>query len=407
MPMNNSNEAYIFDAVRTPRAKGKTDGPLHPVRPIELLKTVLEGIKDRNHLDTSYVDDIILGCVTQVNEQGGNIAKSAALYSGYAESVAGVTLNRFCASGLEAVNQAAAGVMSGFQDLIVAGGVESMSRVPMGTDGGAWLIDPDVIIKTQFVPQGISADLIATIKGYSREDVDAFAVRSQMLAAEAVNSGNFQKSVLPVRDINNKIILNKDTFIKPQTTLETLASLKPSFQELGEKHGFDSMTKLKYPMVERINHVHHAGNSSGIVDGAAAVLIGNKEMSEKLGLKPRARIRSMAITANDPTIMLTGPAPATMKALKKAGMRINDIDLIEINEAFASVVLNFVEEMKADMSRVNVNGGAIALGHPLGATGAMLIGTVLDELERRNLNTGLVTLCVGGGMGIATIIERV
>lgn len=403
----NKNEAYIIDAVRTPRAKGKIDGQLHPVRPIELLRTVLEGIKDRNHLDTGKVDDVILGCVTQINEQGGNIAKSAALYSGYAESVAGVTLNRFCASGLEAVNQAAAGVMSGFQDLIVAGGVESMSRVPMGTDGGAWLIDPDVIIKTQFVPQGISADLIATIKGYSREDVDAFAVRSQKLAAEAILRGYFHKSVLPVRDINNKIILDKDTFIKPQTTLETLALLRPSFHELGERHGFDSMTKLKYPMVDHINHVHHAGNSSGIVDGAAAVLIGNKEMSEKLGLKPRARIKSMAITATDPTIMLTGPAPATIKALKKAGMCIKDIDLIEINEAFASVVLNFVEEMKADMGRVNVNGGAIALGHPLGATGAMLIGTVLDELERRDLSTGLVTLCVGGGMGIATIIERV
>ena len=403
----NRNEAYIIDAVRTPRAKGKPDGQLHIIRPIELLRTVLEGIKDRNNFDTSHVDDVILGCVTPINEQGGNIAKSAALYSGYSESVAGVTLNRFCASGLEAVNQAAAGVMSGFQDLIVAGGVESMSRVPMGSDGGAWLIDPDVIIKTQFVPQGISADLIATIKGYSRKDVDAFAVRSQKLAAEAQAHGYFTRSILPVRDINRNVILDHDTFIKPQTTIETLASLKPSFQELGEKSGFNSMTRMKYPHIERIQHVHHAGNSSGIVDGAAAVLIGNMEMCKKLNLKPRAKIRSMAITANDPTIMLTGPAPATKKALKKASMSISDIDLIEINEAFASVVLNFVDEMQADMNKVNVNGGAIALGHPLGATGAMLVGTVLDELERRNLSTGLVTLCVGGGMGIATIIERV
>lgn len=401
------NEAYIYDAVRTPRAKGKSDGQLHAVRPIELVKTVLDGIRERNHLDTSYVDDVILGCVTQVYEQGGCIAKSAALYSGYHETVAGVTLNRFCASGLEAVNQAAAGVMSGFQDLIVAGGVESMSRVPMGSDGGAWLIDPDVIIKTQFVPQGISADLIATIKGYSRNDVDAFAVRSQKLAADAQEKGFFNKSVLAVKDLNGKIVLDRDTFLRPQTTLESLSSLRPSFQDLGEKYGFDSMTKMKYPSVEFINHVHHAGNSSGIVDGAGVVLVGSKEIGTKLNLKPRARIKSLAVTASDPTIMLTGPAPATRKALKKAGMSIADIDLVEINEAFASVVLNFVDDMKLDMSKVNVNGGAIALGHPLGATGAMLVGTILDELERRNLSTGLITLCVGGGMGIATIIERV
>lgn len=401
------NDAYIYDAVRTPRAKGKADGQLHAVRPIELVKTVLDGIRERNHLDTSYVDDVILGCVTQVYEQGGCIAKSAALYAGYHESVAGVTLNRFCASGLEAINQAAAGVMSGFQDLIIAGGVESMSRVPMGSDGGAWLIDPDVIIKTQFVPQGISADLIATLKGYSRQDVDAFAVRSQKLATEAQSKGYFNRSVLAVKDMNGKIVLDKDTFIKPQTTIESLASLKPSFQDLGEKYGFDSMTKMKYPSVEYINHVHHAGNSSGIVDGAAVVLIGSKEIGSKLILKPRARIRSFAITATDPTIMLTGPAPATRKALKKAGMNISDIDLVEINEAFASVALNFVDDMKIDMNRVNVNGGAIAMGHPLGATGAILVGTILDELERTNKTIGLITLCVGGGMGIATIIERV
>ena len=401
------NNAYIYDAVRTPRAKGKPDGALHSVRPIDLLKTVLQGVQKRNQLDTSHVDDVILGCVTPILEQGGCIAKSAALYAGYDESVAGVTLNRFCASGLEAVNQAAAGIMSGFQDLIVAGGVESMSRVPMGSDGGAWMIDPDVIFKTQFVPQGVSADLIATIKGYSRNDVDEFAVRSQRLAGMAQEKGYFSRSVLPVKDQFQQIILDKDNFLRPETTVEKLSGLKPSFKDMGEKFGFDSMTKLKYPSVEYINHVHHAGNSSGIVDGASAVLIGNSEIGKKLNLKARARIKSMAITSTDPTIMLTGPAPATKKALKKAGMEISDIDLIEINEAFASVVLNFIDEMKVSIDKVNVNGGAIALGHPLGATGAMLIGTVLDELERRQLATGLVTLCVGGGMGIATVIERV
>lgn len=401
-----TNSAYIFDAVRTPRAKGKSDGQLHTVRPVELLKTVLVALQERTQLDTSYVDDIILGCVTPVFEQGGNIAKTAALYSNYHESVSGVTLNRFCASGLEAVNQAAMGVMSGMHELIVAGGVESMSRVPMGSDGGPWLIDPDVVLKTQFVPQGISADLIATLRGYSRRDVDEFAVRSQKLASKAVTEGYF-KSVVPVRDINGQTILERDSFPRPETTLEGLQNLRPAFKNLGEKFGFDSMVKLKYPAVERINHVHHAGNSSGIVDGAAAVLIGSEEAGKKLGLRPRARIISLGLASLDSTIMLTGPAPATRRALKKARMEMKDIDLVEINEAFASVVLNFVDEMKVDMDRVNVNGGAIALGHPLGATGAMLVGTVLDELERLDKLTGLVTLCVGGGMGVTTIIERV
>lgn len=402
-----NNQAYIYDAVRTPRAKGKPDGQLHPVRPIELMRTVLSALKERNQLDTSYVDDVVLGCVTPVMEQGGDIAKAAVLYAGYDEKVSGVTLNRFCASGLEAVNQAAMAVMSGYYDLIIAGGIESMSRVPMGSDGGPWMIDPDVMLKTQFVPQGISADLIATIKGYGRTDVDAFAVRSQQLAGFAVKNGYFKKSVIPVFDVNGNVILDQDTFLRPETTIETLAKLKASFKEMGEKYGFDTMTKLKYPTVEYINHVHHAGNSSGIVDGAAGVLIGSKEIGQKLGLKARAKIKSLGLTSSDPTIMLTGPAPATRKALKKVGMDIKDIDLVEINEAFASVVLNFVDEMKLDMTKVNVNGGAIALGHPLGATGAMLIGTVLDELERTGKSTGLVTLCVGGGMGIATIIERV
>jgi acetyl-CoA C-acetyltransferase len=387
--------------------KEKSDGQLHVVRPIELMRTVLAALRERNHLDTSFVDDVILGCVTPVMEQGGNIAKAAVQYAGYDEKVSGVTLNRFCASGLEAVNQAAMAIMSGQYDLVIAGGVESMSRVPMGSDGGPWLIDPDVMMKTHFVPQGVSADLIATVRGYSRNDVDAFAVRSQQLAGKAMSQKYFKNSVIPVLDINGNIILDQDSFLRPETTLETLAKLRPSFKDLGEKFAFDSMTKIKYPTVEYINHIHHAGNSSGIVDGAAGVLIGSKQMGEKLNLKARARIRSLGLTSSDPTIMLTGPAPATKKALKKAAMEMKDIDLVEINEAFASVVLNFVDEMKVDMNKINVNGGAIAFGHPLGATGAMLLGTVLDELERTNKSTGLVTLCVGGGMGIATIIERV
>jgi acetyl-CoA C-acetyltransferase len=396
--------AYIFDAIRTPRAKGKAGGQLSEMRPVELMSVVLKTLKSRNNLDTGLVDDVILGCVTQINEQGGNIAKSAVQYADYDEKVSGVTLNRFCASGLEAVNQAACGIMSGMQDLVVAGGVESMSRVSMLSDGGAWMTDEEVMRKSHFVPQGISADLIATLKGYSRRDVDAFAMRSQHLAGIAQQQGHF-KSVIPVYNAQGNLLLDKDSFLRPDTTLETLARLNPSFEELGKK--LDPVAKLRYPEVDVIKHVHHAGNSSGIVDGASAVLLGNKEIGERLGLKPRAVVKALAITSSEPTIMLTGPAPATRKALKKAGMNISDIDLIEINEAFASVVLNFVEEMKCSLEKVNVNGGAIALGHPLGATGAMLIGSVLDELERRGQATGLVTLCVGGGMGIATIIERI
>jgi len=402
-----NSQAYIYDAVRTPRSKGKADGSLHSVTPVCLIKSVLQALQERNHLDTHLVNDVILGCVTQVFEQGGCIAKAAALYAGYAQSVAGMTLNRFCASGLEAVNLAASNIISGYQDLIIAGGIESMGRVAMGSDGGAWMIDPDVLLKTHFVPQGISADLIATLRGYSRQDVDTFAVRSQLLAGQAISQGHFKKSVLPIRDMHGKIILQDDNYLRPQTTLETLAKLKPAFKDMGEKFGLNAMTRTKYPQVESINHVHHAGNSSGVVDGASGVLIGSQEMGQRMGIKPRAIIKSMALTATEPTIMLVGPAPASKKALAKAGMTVKDIDLVEINEAFASVVLNFVDDMKFDMDKVNVNGGAIALGHPLGATGAMLVGTVLDELERRGLATGLITLCVGGGMGIATIIERV
>jgi acetyl-CoA C-acetyltransferase len=401
------NEAIIYDAVRTPRSKGKPDGSLHQVRPITLVKTVLDEIRDRNDLDTSYVDDVILGCVSQVFEQGGCIAKAAALHAEYDEGVAGMTLNRFCSSGLEAVNQAASNVMTGYRDLIVAGGVESMSRIPILSDGGAWMIDPDLMMKTRFVPQGVSADLIATLKGYTRNDVDQLAAESQKRAAEAVQAGHFNKSVVAVKDATGATILDQDNYFRAGTTVEKLSELRPAFAKMGEDFGFDAMAISKYPQVEKINHVHHAGNSSGIVDGAAGVLIGTKEIGKELGLKPRARYRSFALTSGDPTIMLTGPVPATHKALKMAGMDIKDIDLVEINEAFASVVLNFVDEMGLNMDKVNVNGGAIALGHPLGATGAMILGTVLDELERRNLSTGLVTLCIGGGMGVTTIIERV
>ncbi|TNF25865.1 MAG: acetyl-CoA C-acetyltransferase [Deltaproteobacteria bacterium] len=398
---------YIYDAVRTPRGRGKADGKLHTVRPVHLAKTVLESIQQRNNLDTSLVNDVILGCVTQVGEQGGCIAKSAALYAGYADTTSGFTLNRFCGSGLEAINQGASSIMSGYFDMIVAGGVEAMSRIPIGSDGGAWMIDPDVATKTHFVPQGISADLIATLGGYSRTDVDSFAVESQKKATLAWEEKRFQKSIIPVIDQNGMTILDRDEHIRPGTTVESLSGLKPSFLEMGTKYGFDSVAIQKYPSVTEINHIHHAGNSSGIVDGASVVLLGNEETGNKAGLKPRAKIRSFSMVSTEPTIMLTGPGPATEKALRAAGMNIGDIDLIEINEAFASVVLRFVDEVGADMSKVNVNGGAIAMGHPLGATGAMLLGTVLDELERQNKSTGLVTLCIGGGMGIATIIERV
>lgn len=401
-----STEAYIFDAVRTPRGRGKKDGSLHSVKPITLLTTVLNALRERNHLETAQVDDIVMGCVTAVGDQGADIAKTAALAAGWDETVAGVTLNRFCASGLEAVNLAAMKVRSGWEDLVVAGGVEGMSRVPMGSDGGAWATDPATNLETGFMPQGIGADLVATLAGFSREDVDSFAVRSQQKAAKAWENGLFKKSIVPVTDQNGVVILDHDEHIRADTTLESLSSLKPSFQMMGEM-GFNGVAREKYHYVEKINHVHHAGNSSGIVDGATAMLIGSEAKGKELGLKPRARIVATAVTSTDPTIMLTGPAPSALKALKKAGMTVDQIDLFEVNEAFASVVMRFQKELSVPDEKVNVNGGAIAMGHPLGATGAMILGTLLDELERRELRYGLATLCVGGGMGIATIIERV
>ncbi|WP_323752312.1 acetyl-CoA C-acetyltransferase [Marinobacter sp.] len=401
-----STEAYIFDAVRTPRGRGKKDGSLHSVKPITLLGTVLDALQERNQLDTAQVDDIVMGCVTAVGDQGADIAKTAALASGWDEKVAGVTLNRFCASGLEAVNLAAMKVRSGWEDLVVAGGVEAMSRVPMGSDGGAWATDPATNLETGFMPQGIGADLIATLEGFTRADVDNFAVRSQQKAANAWKKGYFAKSIVPVTDQNGIMILDHDEFIRSNTTVDSLAGLKPSFQMMGEM-GFNSVAREKYHYVEKINHVHHAGNSSGIVDGATALLIGSEAKGKALGLKPRARIVATAVTSTDPTIMLTGPAPASLKALEKAGLTVDQIDLFEVNEAFASVVMRFQKELSVPDEKVNVNGGAIAMGHPLGATGAMILGTLLDELERRELRYGLATLCVGGGMGIATIIERV
>ncbi len=403
-----ARDAYIFEAIRTPRGRGKTTGSLYEVKPIDLLTTLFAELKQRYELDTAQVDDVILGCVTPIGEQGGNIAKTAALYAGWDLSVPGVQLNRFCASGLDAVNLAAMKVRAGWEDLVVAGGVESMSRVPMGSDGGAMMLDPAVSMQIGFVPQGIGADLIATIEGFSREDVDRYALCSQQRAAHARANGYF-KSIVPVRDQNGLVVLAEDEHIRPDTTLEALAALPPAFEMMGSM-GFDEVALQKYVTVERINHVHTAGNSSGIVDGAALVLIGSKEKGEALGLKPRARIVSAALIGTEPTIMLTGPAPASKKALQKAGMTLDDIDLIEVNEAFAAVVLKFMRDMGLEdegPERVNVNGGAIAMGHPLGATGAMLLGTALDELERRDLSTALITLCVGGGMGIATIIERV
>lgn len=401
-----TTEAYIFDAVRTPRGRGKKDGSLHSVKPITLLTTVLNALQQRNSLDTSQVDDIVLGCVTAVGDQGADIAKTAALAADWDESVSGVTLNRFCASGLEAVNLAAMKVRSGWEDLIVAGGVESMSRIPMGSDGGAWAMDPHTNMHTGFMPQGIGADLIATLDGFSREDVDGFAVKSQQKAASAWKNGYFAKSIVPVTDQSGVVILDRDEHIRGDTTVESLSGLKPSFQMMGEM-GFNSVAREKYHYVETINHVHHAGNSSGMVDGATCLLIGSEAKGKALGLKPRARIVATAVTSTDPTIMLTGPAPATRKALEKAGMTVDQIDLFEVNEAFAAVVMRFQKELSIPDEKVNVNGGAIAMGHPLGATGAMIVGTLLDELERRDLRFGLATLCVGGGMGIATIIERV
>ncbi|MBI7174829.1 acetyl-CoA C-acetyltransferase [Pseudomonas aeruginosa] len=399
-------DAFIYDAVRTPRGKGKKDGALHSVKPVNLMAGLLRAVQRRNDLDTTQVDDIVLGCVTPVGDQGANIAKTAALVADWDEQVAGVQINRFCASGLEAVNLGAMKVRSGFEDLVLVGGVESMSRVPMGSDGGAWALDPETNLHTSFVPQGIGADLIATLEGFSRADVDAFALRSQQKAAKARAEGLFGKSLVPVADQNGIVLLDHDEFIRADSTLEGLAALKPSFEMMGQM-GFDATALRKYSQVERIEHVHTPGNSSGIVDGASAMLIGSEAKGRELGLKARARIVAIAVTSTDPTIMLTGPAPATRKALAKAGLKVEDIDLFEVNEAFASVVMKFMKDMGVAESKVNVNGGAIAMGHPLGATGCIILGTLLDELERRNLRYGLATLCVGGGMGIATIIERV
>ncbi len=400
-------EAFVYDTVRTPRGKGRASGSLHEVTPMRLATTVLEAMRDRNELDTSLVDDVVLGCVEPVGEQGADIARVAVIQSGYAESVAGVQINRFCASGLEACNMAAAQVMSGQSQMAIGGGVESMSRVPMGMSGGAWALDPAVAIPTYFIPQGISADLIATKYGMSRADVDAYAVESQNRAKRSWDEGRFKKSIVPVKDINGLTILGHDEHMRPETTMQTLAQLDPAFTVPGEQFGFNNVALQRYPEVERIEHVHHAGNSSGIVDGAAAVLIGNAEAGKKAGLKPRARIRSFASIGSEPTIMLTGPSFAAEKALKRAGMSAADIDLYELNEAFASVVLRFMQVLNIPHDKINVNGGAIAMGHPLGATGAMILGTVLDELERTGKSTALITLCVGAGMGTATIIERV
>ena len=401
-----SNEAFIYDAIRTPRGKGKKDGSLHEVKPVTLLSSLLSQLQTRNDLDTSQVDDVVMGCVTAIGDQGADIAKTAALVANWHETVAGVTLNRFCASGLEAVNMAAMKVRSGWEDLVVAGGVESMSRVPMGSDGGAWAMDPATNLSTGFMPQGIGADLIATIDGFSRADVDQFALNSQKKAAYAQAQGYFEKSVLPVVDQNGITILSQDEFIRPNTTIEALGQLNASFKMMGEM-GFDSVATKKYHYIEQINHVHTPGNSSGIVDGSAVILVGSEAKGRELNLTPRARIVATAVTSTDPTIMLTGPAPAARKALHKAGLSIDDIDLFEVNEAFAAVVMRFQKELNIPDEKVNVNGGSIAMGHPLGATGAMILGTLLDELERRELKYGLATLCVGGGMGIATIIERV
>ena len=401
-------EALVFDAVRTPRGKGKFNGSLHATKPVDLVVGLMHETLVRNpELDPGLIDDVVLGCVTPVGDQGADIAKTAAIKAGLPDTVAGVQINRFCASGLEAVNMAAQKVASGFEDLVFAGGVESMSRVPMGTDGGAWAMDPETNYDTGFVPQGIGADLIATVEGYTRDDVDAFAVRSQERAARARENGYFDGSVIPVCDLNGQVVLAQDEFIRPGTTLETLASLKPSFAGLGDMGGFDAVALQKYHWVEKIDHVHHAGNSSGIVDGAALVTIGNAEVGERLGLTPRARIVATALSGADPTIMLTGPGPASKKALAKAGLTAADMDLIEINEAFAAVALRLVSDLDVDIEKVNVNGGAIAMGHPLGATGAMILGTIVDELHRTGGRYGLCTLCVGGGMGIATIVEAI
>ena len=403
-----ASEPLVFDAIRTPRGKGKVNGSLHATKPVDLVVGLMHEMLSRNaDFDPNRVDDVVLGCVTPIGDQGADIAKTAAIKAGLPDTVSGVQLNRFCASGLEAVNIAAQKVASGWEDLVLAGGVESMSRVPIGSDGGAWAMDPETNYDTSFIPQGVSADLIATLGEFSREDVDAYAARSQERAAAAQAEGRFARSVVPVLDINDHVILDHDEFIRPGTTVQTLGGLKPSFATMGEMGGFDAVALQKYHWIEKIDHVHTPGNSSGIVDGASLVAIGNEKIGEELGLRARARILATAVSGAEPTIMLTGPAPASRKALAKAGLTVEDLDLVEMNEAFAGVVLRFVKDMGLDLDKVNVNGGAIAMGHPLGATGAMILGTLIDELERRDKRYGLITLCVGGGMGIATVIERV
>ncbi|KRB76316.1 acetyl-CoA acetyltransferase [Nocardioides sp. Root190] len=401
-------EAFVYDHLRTPRGRGKASGSLHESKPVDLVVGLLDALQERNPgLDTNRVDDVVLGVVSPVGDQGGDIAKTAAIAAGLPDTVAGVQLNRFCASGLEAVNQAASRVRGGFEDLIIAGGVESMSRVAMGSDGGAWASDPATAFKAGFVPQGIGADLIATIEGWSREDVDAYAAESHHRAAKAWANGYYDKPVVPVKDISGLVLLDRDETVRPDTSVEGLAGLKPSFAQLGADAGFDDVALEKYHWLEKINHVHHAGNSSGIVDGSALTLIGNEQVGKDLGLTPRAKIIATAVSGADPIIMLTGPAPAAHKALAKAGLEVGDIDLFEINEAFAAVAMRFMRDMGISHDITNVNGGAIAMGHPLGATGAIILGTLIDELERRDLRRGLATLCVGGGMGIATIVELV
>ncbi len=399
-------EAFIFDALRTPRGKGKPDGALHSVKPVALVAGLLSELQLRNHLDTREVDDIVLGCVTPVGDQGANIAKTAAWVADWAINVAGMQINRFCASGLEAVNVGAMKIRSGFEDLVVVGGVECMSRVPMGSDGGAWVYDPQTHLHSHFIPQGVAADLIATIEGFSRDDLDSFALQSQQRAARAQLRGAFKRSLVPVTDQNGVLLLDHDELIRADSTLDGLGKLKASFEAMGQL-AYDATALRIYSRIERIEHVHTPGNSSGIVDGAALMLLGSAQKGQALGLRPRARIVAAAVTSTDPTIMLTGPAPATRKALARAGLDVDDIGLFEVNEAFASVVLKFIKDMDVDPDKVNVNGGSIALGHPLGATGCMMLGTLLDELEARQLRYGLATLCVGGGMGIATLIERV
>jgi len=400
-------EAFLYEAVRTPRGKGKVTGALHGVKPISLVTGLIDELRKRHpNLDPARIDDMVLGVVTPVGDQGGDLPRAAALAAGLPDTVAGLQINRFCASGLEAVNLGAMKVRSGWEELVLTGGVESMSRVPMGSDGGAIAMDPETAYAARFVPQGISADLIATIEGFTRHDVDSYAVESQHRAAKAWSNGYFQRSVVPVRDRTGAVILERDEHLRPDTTMAALGALTPSFAAIGEQAGFDAVALQRYHWVERIEHVHHAGNSSGIVDGAALVVVGSEQVGRDLGLTPRARIVAGAVTGEEPTIMLTGPAPATRKALAKAGMTMDQIDLVEVNEAFAAVVLRFMREMDVPHDKLNVNGGAIAMGHPLGATGAMILGTLIDELERRDLRYGLATLCVGGGMGIATIIER-